>query len=144
MDLAAHHLYRPGVAMCVAISVSASASQLREAIVPHSTTVTIDRSEYHGRLHGFWLGQAIANWTGRQTEGRRKNPPFYTDADWGAEGRGFDFILDQNPWRADDDTDIEYVYMHLTGPAWHATTNATTDSGRLASAYGPGLYLGIE
>jgi hypothetical protein len=74
----------------------------------------VDRSEYAGRLRAMWLGQCIANWTGLRTEGRRINPPFFTDADWGQvrDGILIDFVLTQNPWLADDDTDVEYVYLH--------------------------------
>ena len=71
----------------------------------------IDRADYADRLRALWLGECIANWTGIQTEGDRSSPPFYDDSDWGPGG--FDFILDQDPWSADDDTDIEYVYCHL-------------------------------
>lgn len=71
----------------------------------------IDRADYADRLRALWLGECIANWTGIQTEGHRSSPPFYDDSDWGPGG--FDFILDQDPWYADDDTDIEYVYCHL-------------------------------
>jgi len=71
----------------------------------------IDRADYADRLRALWLGECIANWTGIQTEGDRSSPPFYDDSDWGPGG--FDFVLDQDPWWADDDTDIEYVYCHL-------------------------------
>ncbi|MCW4050467.1 MAG: ADP-ribosylglycohydrolase family protein, partial [Candidatus Bathyarchaeota archaeon] len=71
----------------------------------------IDRADYADRLRALWLGECIANWTGMQTEGHRSILPFYDDSDWGPGG--FDFILDQDPWWADDDTDIEYVYCHL-------------------------------
>jgi hypothetical protein len=71
----------------------------------------IDRADYADRLRALWLGECIANWTGIQTEGHRSSPPFYDDSDWGPGG--FDFVLDQDPWWADDDTDIEYVYCHL-------------------------------
>ncbi len=80
----------------------------------------IDRSRYEDRLRAMWLGQAIANWTGRQTEGQRKTAPFFTDADWGGP---LDFVTNQNPWGSDDDTDIEYVYLHLL--TQHATTTLT-------------------
>jgi len=79
----------------------------------------LDRAEYLERLEGFWLGQCIANWTGLQTEGHRINPPFFTDADWGLHFPGLppgvvlDFRTHYDPWNADDDTDIEYVYLHL-------------------------------
>ncbi|MCG3128214.1 MAG: hypothetical protein CHACPFDD_03091 [Phycisphaerae bacterium] len=76
---------------------------------------SISRSDYADRLHGMWLGECIANWTGLRTEGMFIQPPFLTDADWGQDfGRGpIDFRTDLNPWFADDDTDIEYTYVHL-------------------------------
>ncbi|CAG1010711.1 hypothetical protein PHYC_03910 [Phycisphaerales bacterium] len=75
----------------------------------------ISESDYAQRLRGFWLAQCIANWTGLRTEGARQSAPFYTDSDWGTafDGRQIFFVLNQNPWWADDDTDIEYVYLHL-------------------------------
>ncbi|MBL8761838.1 MAG: ADP-ribosylglycohydrolase family protein [Phycisphaerae bacterium] len=77
----------------------------------------LERSEYESRLRGLWLGECIANWTGLRTEASRTAPPFFTDADWGTQPTGAHgpivFVTDQNPWRADDDTDIEYVYTHL-------------------------------
>lgn len=81
--------------------------------------------EYAERVRGFWLGQAIANWTGLRTEGARTVPPFYTDADWPVtfDGRTINFVLNQDPWAADDDTDVEYVYLHLLDQ--HATARLT-------------------
>ncbi len=83
--------------------------------------VGIDRETYLDQLEGFWLAECIANWTGLQTEGRRQVPPFYTDADWPTtfDGRMLRFVTDQDPWKADDDTDIEYVYQSLMNE--HAT-----------------------
>lgn len=86
-----------------------------------STTLTNDSLAYQQRLHGMWLGSAIANWTGLVTERVRQEAPFYTDDDWGTvriallewqEDENIDFVF-QDPWLADDDTDIEYVYLHL-------------------------------
>ena len=93
-----------------ALAIAAAAVAL-----PCQAQLVIDRSEYRDRLHGMWLGAAIANWTGLTCEGRRVAPPFFTDANWGdpiGGGRTIDFVL-QAPWLADDDTDIEYVYLHL-------------------------------
>jgi hypothetical protein len=76
----------------------------------------IDRGAFADRLRAMWLGECLANWTGRITEGKRTEPPFFTDEDWGTAPPGMptiDFVLDQDPWWADDDTDIEYVYVHL-------------------------------
>ncbi|WP_248289559.1 ADP-ribosylglycohydrolase family protein [Thalassotalea sp. Y01] len=93
--------------------------------------VEIDKQAYQQRLQGFWLGQSIANWTGLITEmdkvGTPETMPFYTDQDWGSKdlpamwGEGvphsdvIDFYLEHEgvPWGADDDTDIEYIYLHL-------------------------------
>jgi hypothetical protein len=78
-------------------------------------TRLLSKDDYADRLRGMWLGQTIANWTGLRTEGLRQAPPFYTDADWGQspDGIGINFVLNQNPWLADDDTDVEYVYLDL-------------------------------
>jgi hypothetical protein len=81
----------------------------------------IDRSDYRQRLRAMWLGEVIANWTGRRTEGCccpgcPGGGDFLTDDDWGGQtpgGNTIDFVLDQDPWTADDDTDIEYVYQYL-------------------------------
>ena len=72
--------------------------------------LVVSRLEYKDRLKGFWLGSCIGNWTGLPTENRRTDFPFFTDSDFGP-GK-FDYVLDQDPWGADDDTDIEYVYQH--------------------------------
>ena len=75
----------------------------------------INRSEYRDKLRGFWLGSSIANWTGLTTENERSERPFFSDEDWskplGRDGAVIDYVLDSDPWLADDDTDIEYVYQ---------------------------------
>ncbi|MFZ4573240.1 MAG: ADP-ribosylglycohydrolase family protein [Phycisphaerales bacterium] len=78
------------------------------------TARVITEADYADRLRGMWLGECIANWTGLRTEGRHREPPFLTDADWGLPYNGFtlDFTWYFSPWPADDDTDIEYVYLH--------------------------------
>lgn len=91
----------------------------------------VSRSEYQKKLHGFWLGQNIANWTGLITEmdkvGTPETMPFYTDEDWGTKdlkamwgeyvphSDKIDFYFERRgtPWGSDDDTDIEYIYQHL-------------------------------
>jgi hypothetical protein len=84
------------------------------------STRQIDRATYADRVRAMWLGECIANWTGLRTEGKRNAPPFLTDADWGTRppdftsGGPIDYYLGWGqPWGADDDTDIEYVYLHL-------------------------------
>jgi hypothetical protein len=91
----------------------------------------ISRDHYQNKLEGFWLGQNIANWTGLITEmdkvGTPQTMPFYTDNDWGSRDQlamwgeyvphathiDFFFQPQGSPWGADDDTDIEYMYLHL-------------------------------
>lgn len=77
--------------------------------------VQIDRDTYRDRLHGLWLAESIATWTGLRSEGRALVPPFPTDATWGGDiGRGtLEFVVTLDPWPADDDTDIEYVLADL-------------------------------
>ena len=89
--------------------------------------IELDRSTYADQIEGFWIAQCIANWTGKLTEGRRQEPPFYTDSDWPVtfDGRQLRYITDQNPWSADDDTDIEYVYASLM--TQHANPLLTSD-----------------
>jgi hypothetical protein len=90
-------------------------------------TLVLSRADYRERLHGFWLGQSVANWTGLVTEMDRVEAPFYTDADWGkwdepamwgryaAHAGRIDYYLlpPDRVWGADDDTDIEYLYLEL-------------------------------
>ncbi len=99
-----------------------------------STDRIISRSEYAEKLHGFWLAQCIANWTGLITEmdkigGEGKDGKcggFYTRDDWGkpdepnlwnsnnySETIDFLYETEGGIWGADDDTDIEYIYQHL-------------------------------
>jgi hypothetical protein len=90
---------------------------LRSSKVPAvSTGISINKKAYEDWLRGFWLGSCIANWTGLPTENARTSPPFFTDANWqtpsGHNGAVLDYVLNNDPWGADDDTDIEYVYQH--------------------------------
>ncbi len=94
-------------------------------------TLIINRDRYLDRLHGFWLGQSIGNWTGLVTEMDKiggEGPPgaFYTRTDWKTPDQPaiwadtpseispvIDFVLRHGDevWGADDDTDIEYLYQ---------------------------------
>ena len=94
-------------------------------------TLEISRQSYHDKFHGFWLGQSIGNWTGLITEmdkvGDKNTLPFYTDEDWGRNDQkavwgeyvphsktiNFYFERSNSPWGADDDTDIEFMYLYL-------------------------------
>ena len=102
------------------------------AMTVQASELAISRAEYLEKLHGFWLGQCIANWTGIITEmdkigGEGERGKFYTREDWGTTVRSrrwggglgppktIDWVR-RGPdeiWGADDDTDIEYMYQHL-------------------------------
>ena len=77
---------------------------------PKTDKLIIDIDEYKDKLRGFWLGGCIANWTGLPTENQRIDFPFFTDSDFGKDK--YDYVVDKDPWGADDDTDIEYVYQY--------------------------------
>jgi hypothetical protein len=90
-----------------------------------------EREVLHDRWQGFWLGQSIGNWTGLVTEmdkigGDGAHGQFYTRDDWGGIDQPaiwsdlpsdisptIDFVLRRpgETWGADDDTDIEYMYL---------------------------------
>lgn len=96
-----------------------------------SAFLIINRERYQDRMHGFWLGQSIGNWTGLVTEmdkigGAGSQGVFYTREDWQAPDQPaiwsqepseisptIDFVFRQGDdvWGADDDTDIEYIYQ---------------------------------
>ena len=94
----------------------------------------LSRKAYKDKLHGFWLGQCIANWTGLVTEMDKigiptkegKGAGFYTREDWGQPDQpniwgsndlsgtiDFLYAAEDSTWGADDDTDIEYIYQNL-------------------------------
>ncbi len=112
------------------------ANKKTDALSKDDNHISISREKYSNQLHGFWLGQCIANWTGLVTEmdkigniGELSTGDFYTREDWGKPdlpsiwGEGIpsdlsptiDFVFkDTNEiWGSDDDTDIEYMYQYL-------------------------------
>jgi hypothetical protein len=92
----------------------------RELIDRCFVPLDLSREEYADRIRGLWLAENVANWTGLLTEAERRAPPFFTDADWdtprgrfGIEGSAGQTITlnTLDPWGADDDTDIEMIYL---------------------------------
>ena len=105
-------------------------TELLYSLEPKGNEIVISRAEYLNKLKGFWLAQCIANWTGLVTEndkigniGESKTGDFYTRKDWGKKDelnlrgnsldRNIDFVFEgkDGMWGADDDTDIEYMYL---------------------------------
>lgn len=108
-----------GCALLLALGAAAG-TEAASPSPPGSPGLTVDRAQYAERLRAMWLGQCIGNWTGLVTEGLRTQRPFFTDADWGTpqgrDGARIDLVF-PDPCPADDDTDIEYVYLHLMSEA---------------------------
>ncbi|MFN3212505.1 MAG: ADP-ribosylglycohydrolase family protein [Henriciella sp.] len=118
--------------------------------------ITIDREQYADRLHGFWLGQSIGNWTGLVTEmdkigGEGAPGEFYTREDWRGPDQPaiwsdspsdlsptIDFVLrgPDEVWGADDDTDIEYIYQS----ALHAHKTSMLTPEQIRSAWIAHIY----
>ena len=61
-----------------------------------------------GSFDGFLAWIMYWQLDGTSHRNRRVDFPFFTDDDFGGK---FNFVLDQDPWGADDDTDIEYIYQ---------------------------------
>ncbi len=124
------------VSACLKEEPNTFSLQVYKNYEPTGNETIISRADYQNKLHGFWLGQCIANWTGLVTEmdkigniGDIQTGDFYTRDDWGKPdqpsiwGEGvpselsatIDFVFEDSlrVWGADDDTDIEYIYQHL-------------------------------
>lgn len=101
--------------------------------VPAGSSLMYKR-DYADKVHGFWLGLSIGNWTGLVTEmdkigGEGPAGVFYTRDDWQAKdqpsiwGQGIPSELsntinwvvagEDEIWGSDDDSDIEYIYLKL-------------------------------
>lgn len=95
---------------------------------------SLNKKLYADKVHGFWLGLSIANWTGLVTEmdkigGEGPAGKFYTRQDWKTKdqpsiwGQGIPsnlsdtidwvFADKDEVWGSDDDSDIEYIYLKL-------------------------------
>lgn len=69
---------------------------------------TITAADYLDKLHGMWFGQLIGNHTGRPFEG------YYCGWE-AAPDAAFAWVVKtsyEDPWTGDDDTSLEYLYLH--------------------------------
>jgi len=66
---------------------------------------TITAEELYDKMRGMWLGQLIGNSAGRATEGKYSGSAPNPDS-------AVPWVLKQE-WDGDDDTDIEYVALHI-------------------------------
>lgn len=111
------------------------------------------RDDYAERLRGLWLAENVANWTGLLTESERRHAPFFTDLDWGSEhGRyGIEGSAGQtitlntlDPWGADDDTDIELVYLEAMREAESALLTPTQIRDAWRAHVVPDVYVWVS
>lgn len=126
-------LVKLSVPWIVAVSLLGCSNSEKSSGLP--VYYELSRTELQNKLEGFWLGQSIANWTGLVTEmdkigGDGPHGEFYTRDSWGQPdqpsiwGQGIPSELSANidwvfedanhQWGADDDTDIEYIYLQAT------------------------------
>lgn len=117
------------------VQVNHNASAVAEQCQSQSsnTLMVLNKQQYANKVHGFWLGLSIANWTGLVTEmdkigGEGPTGQFYTRKDWGAKdqpsiwGQGIPsklsdtidwVVVDKDGIWGSDDSDIEYIYLSL-------------------------------
>ena len=72
---------------------------------PVKAEKTILADELYDKMRGMWLGQLIGNYAGRATEGRYSGEAPNPDS-------AVPWVIKQE-WDGDDDTDIEYVALHI-------------------------------
>ncbi|MHC4582811.1 MAG: ADP-ribosylglycohydrolase family protein [Planctomycetota bacterium] len=72
---------------------------------PVKVEKTIPADELYDKMRGMWLGQLIGNSTGRATEGKYAGSEPNPDP-------AVPWVIKQQ-WDGDDDTDIEYVALHI-------------------------------
>ncbi|MCK4998613.1 MAG: ADP-ribosylglycohydrolase family protein, partial [Anaerohalosphaera sp.] len=65
---------------------------------------TILSDDLYDKIRGMWLGQQIGNNAGRSSEGRHRTEPNPADS--------VPWVI-KLQWDADDDTDIEYIAIHI-------------------------------
>ncbi|MDR1427039.1 MAG: Ig-like domain-containing protein, partial [Bifidobacteriaceae bacterium] len=108
--------------LAVGMGTASQAAQLPD----NGKFLKLSKATWEDRIFAMWQAENIANWTGLTTENQRPlsasagctAPPagcFWTDADWGvSQGRSSQTIgwVVQDVSGGDDDTDIEYSYLH--------------------------------
>ncbi len=77
------------------------------ASVPADAQRQVSAVELFDKMRGMWIGQLIGNGAGRETEGlfSSSSPNPASSVPWQIK----------QAWDADDDTDIEYVALHILG-----------------------------
>ena len=88
--------------------------------------------DLYDRMRGMWLGQLIGNAAGRETEGEYSSTPNPNDS--------VPWVIKQE-WDADDDTDIEYLALHiLETDGFDCNSHQIADQWR-THINSPGIYI---
>ena len=77
-----------------------------------ATRLRISRAEYRDKVYASWLGQCIGNLYGLAHEQKYFYEPGPDNFPLGYSGRGAQRMRQLNGAFSDDDTDIEYMYLH--------------------------------
>jgi hypothetical protein len=94
---------------------------------------TITTYELFDRLRGMWVGQLIGNAAGRETEGVYSGAAPNPDA-------SVPWIIKQ-VWDGDDDTDVEYVALHILETAGFGCNSYDIAEQWLDHITGDGIYI---
>ena len=102
---------------------------------PASAGKLIAADDLYDKIRGMWLGQLIGNFSGRATEGRYSGS--IPDPNI-----SIPLVVKSDPagWDGDDDTEIEYVAMHIL-EANGFDCNAHQISSQWRTHIGSGIYI---
>jgi len=94
---------------------------------------TISSAQLFDKMRGMWLGQLIGNAAGRATEGKYSGaaPNPESEVPWEIKQQ----------WDADDDTDIEYIAIHILETDGLGCSNEQIAEQWLTHIDSPGIYI---
>ena len=95
----------------------------------------ITHAQLCDKARGMWLGQIVANMAGRSTEGHYQTTPNP------AESMPWVLRSGSEVWDADDDTDIEYINIHILEEYGFAPTPAQIANEWLEHSTSWGIYI---
>lgn len=93
-----------GLAICAALAAPPAGSA--------AARPRISKAEYRDKVYASWLGQCIGNIYGLAHEQKYFHEPGPSNFPLGYSGRGAQRMRQLNGAFSDDDTDIEYMYLH--------------------------------
>lgn len=115
-------------------------------ILPAKAEKSIHLNDLHDKIHGMWLAQLIGNMAGRETEGHfsGSSPNLASSVPWVIRVPYPSDSNDPNFWEGDDDTDIEYVALHiLEANSLDCNSQEIADQwlNHVSTTYASGIYI---